>query len=170
MENIFGEAPPPPPPDVPELEVTANASPDASLREQLEKHRADPGCASCHKTMDPLGLGFENFDAIGRWRESDDGKPIDASGKLGSGEPFKDSLELIALIKKQREKYLRTLTDRMLVYATGRGTRYYDKCAVDECLKLMKQRNNRFSSLVEGVVLSDPFLKRSAATPAIVAR
>lgn len=165
MENIFGEAPPPPPPNVPELTETANASPDASLREQLEKHRADPGCAACHKLMDPLGIGFENFDAIGRWRETDNGNAIDASGELASGEKFNDSLELISLIQKRREKFLRTVTDRMLVYATGRGTEYFDRCAVDQCLDLMKQRNNRFSALVEAIVLSDPFLKRSAAPP-----
>ena len=166
MENIFGEAPPPPPPDVPELAETANASPDASLREQLEKHRADPGCAACHKTMDPLGLGFENFDAIGRWRDSENGTQIDASGELETGETFQNSLELITLIQKRRDKYLRTVADKMLVYAIGRGTEYYDKCTVDEVLELMKQRNNRFSALVEGIVLSDPFLKRSAVSQA----
>lgn len=169
MENIFGESPPPPPPDVPDLEVTANASPDASLREQLEKHRADPGCASCHKAMDPLGLGFENFDAIGRWRDSDEGKPVDASGELPSGQSFQNPEELLGLIRSRRDQFLRTLTQKMLVYATGRGTKYYDKCAVDKCLDLMKQRNNRFSALVEGIVLSDPFLKRSAADSTVAA-
>ena len=170
MENIFGEAPPPPPPGVPELEVTAKGSPDASLREQLALHRADPGCASCHKLMDPLGLGFENFDAVGRWRDKDADKPIDASGTMPSGETFDGSLELIKVIQNRRDKYFRTLTEKMLTYAVGRGTQYYDKCAVDKCLELMKQRNNRFSSLVEAIVLSDPFQKRTALTEKLTAK
>lgn len=167
LENILGEAPPPPPPNVPELEETAKAAPDASLREQLAKHREDPGCASCHKVMDPLGLGFENFDAVGRWRDKDNGKPIDASGELPGGDSFDGSLELIKIIQKQRDKYFRTLTEKMLVYAIGRGTHYYDKCAVDKALEQMKQQNYRFSSLVESIVLSDPFLKKSAPQPQI---
>lgn len=167
MENILGEAPPPPPPNVPELEETAKSSPEASLREQLAKHREDPGCASCHKVMDPLGLGFENFDAVGRWREEDNGKPIDASGELPGGESFDGSLQLIRVIQKQRDKYFRTLTEKMLVYAIGRGTHYYDKCAVDKCLERMKEQNYRFSSLIESIVLSDPFLKKSAPEPKV---
>lgn len=160
MENIFGEAPPPPPPDVPELEETAESSPDASLREQLAKHREDPGCAACHKVMDPLGLGLENFDAVGQWRTKDDGHKIDASGSLPTGESFDGPLEMIRIVQSRREKYFRTLTGKMLTYAIGRGVRYYDKCVVDECLKQMKPRGYRFSSLVESIVLSDPFLKR----------
>jgi hypothetical protein len=165
MENIFGEAPPPAPPGVPELEVTAQASPDATLREQLAKHREDPGCASCHDAMDPLGLGFENFDAIGRWRDSDDGKPIDASGTMPSGQSFDGPLQLIGIVKNQKHKFFRTMAEKMLIYAIGRGLDYYDKCAVDECLKRMEQRGQRFSALIEGVVLSDAFLKRSVKTP-----
>lgn len=165
MENIFGEAPPPPPPDVPELEETAEATPGASLREQLEKHREDPGCASCHRVMDPLGLGLENFDAIGRWRDQDQGKPIDASGELPSGEKFSGALQLVNIVQQREEKFYRTLTEKMLTYAVGRGTNYFDRCAVDQCINLMSQRNNRFSALIEGIVLSDPFQKRAANVP-----
>lgn len=170
LENIFGEAPPPPPPGVPELEETAKGSPDASLREQLALHREDPGCASCHKVMDPLGLGFENFDAVGQWREKDGGKQIDASGTMPSGESFNGSLELIKVIQNRREKYFRTLTDKMLTYAVGRGTHYYDRCAVDKCLESMKHENNRFSALVEAIVLSDPFQKKTALNAKLTAR
>lgn len=160
MENLFGEAPPPPPPDIPTLEETAKVSPGATLREQLAKHREDPGCASCHNTMDVLGLGFENYDGIGQWRTMDEGRPVDASGVLPTGETFDGPLQLVEIIRNRRDKFLRTLTEKLLVYAIGRGTEYYDKCTVDDCLKLMEQRGHRFSSLVEGIVLSDPFLKR----------
>lgn len=163
LENLFGDAPPPAPPGVPELEETAEASPDASLREQLAQHRADPGCAACHKVMDPLGLGLENFDGVGRWRTEDDGHKIDASGTLPSGKSFDGPLEMIEIVKGQKDKYFRTLTEKMLTYAVGRGMQYYDKCAVDECLRHMKSEGYRFSSLVESIILSDPFLRRRAA-------
>ena len=164
MENIFGEAPPPPPPGVPELEETAKAAPDATLREQLAKHREDPGCAACHKLMDPLGLGFENFNAVGRWRTEDEGRAIDAAGSLPSGESFDGPLQLISIVRKRREDFFRTMSEKMLVYAVGRGAEYYDKCAVDQCLELLHKRGNRFSALVEAIVLSDPFLKKRAVT------
>lgn len=167
MENIFGDAPPPAPPDVPELEETAHASPGLSLREQLAKHREDPGCAACHKVMDPLGLGLENFNAIGQWREKDDGHPIDASGELPSGESFDGPLQLIQIIGNRREQFKRTLAEKMMTYALGRGTEYYDKCTIDNCLLSMDEQGNRFSVLVEGIVLSDPFLKKRAAEDAV---
>lgn len=163
MENIFGDGPPPAPPDVPELEETAAVSPDLSLREQLAKHREDPGCAACHKVMDPLGLGLENFNAVGQWREKDEGRPIDASGALPSGESFAGPLELIKIISGRREQFKRTLAEKMMTYALGRGTEYYDKCTIDNCLLSMNERGDRFSALVEGIVLSDPFLKKQAA-------
>ena len=162
MENIFGDAPPPPPPGVPPLEATEKISPNATLREQLAKHREDPGCAACHKVMDPLGLGLENFDGIGRWRDKEEGRDIDASGSLPSGETFSNPLELIRIVQNRREMYFRTVTEKLLTYAIGRGTEYYDKCAVDKCLEQMKQKNYRFSALVEGIVMSDPFLKKRA--------
>ncbi|MEO1982607.1 MAG: DUF1592 domain-containing protein [Fuerstiella sp.] len=167
MENIFGEAPPPPPPGVPDLEETTQAAPDATLREQLAKHREDPGCAACHKLMDPLGLGFENFNAIGQWRTMEDGKTIDASGNLPSGEAFDGPLELISIVRNRRGDFFRTMSEKMLVYAIGRGAEYYDKCTVDQCLEVLHKRGHRFSALVEAIVLSDPFLKKRAATTSI---
>ncbi len=163
MENIFGDAPPPPPPGVPTLEETEKLSPDATLREQLAKHREDPGCAACHKLMDPLGLGLENFDAIGKWRDKEEGRNIDASGSLPSGEIFNSPLELVKIVQNRREQFFRTVAEKMLVYSIGRGAEYYDKCTIDKCLTLMKERNQRFSALIEGIVLSDPFLKKQAA-------
>jgi len=170
MENIFGEAPPPPPPGVPELEEAAKAAPDATLREQLARHREDPGCAACHQLMDPLGLGFENFNAIGQWRIEDEGRAIDASGSLPSGESFDGPLQLISIVSRRREDFFRTMSEKMLVYAVGRGAEYYDKCTVDQCLELLHQRGNRFSALVEAIILSDPFLKKRAAVTSTTPR
>lgn len=161
LKNILNDAPPPAPPSVPPFEETAEARPDLSLREQLALHREDPGCASCHKTMDPLGLGLENFDAIGRWREQDGKHAVDASGTLPGGESFTGPQELIAVIRSQGDRFHRALTERMLTYALGRGLDYYDKCAVDQTLERLAERGNRFSALVEGIVLSDCFLYRS---------
>ncbi len=161
MENILGESPPPPPPGVPPLEDAAKDVSNLSLRERLEIHRKDPGCASCHKTMDPLGMGLENFDAVGRWRDNEGEKAVDSTGELPSGEKFSGPIELIGIIRQRQEQFHRAFAERLLTYALGRGLEYYDKCAVDQALVLMKQRGNRFSALVEGIVTSDPFLKRS---------
>jgi hypothetical protein len=161
LENILGDAPPPAPPGVPPLEESTKDVAGLSPRERLELHRKDPGCASCHKAMDPLGMGLENFDAVGRWREKDGEKPVDASGDLPSGDKFSGPAELMSIIRSRQEKFSRTLTERLLVYALGRGLEYYDKCAVDQTLDLMKERGNRFSALVEGIVTSDAFLKKS---------
>jgi len=161
LENILGEVPPPPPPGVPPLEEAAKDTANLSLRERLEIHRKDPGCASCHKTMDPLGMGLENFDAIGRWRDQEGEHNVDSSGELPGGVTFSGPIELIAIIRGRQEQFHRAFAERLLTYALGRGLEYYDKCAVDQALVLMKQRGNRFSALVEGIVISDPFMKRS---------
>ncbi len=161
LENILGEVPPPPPPGVPPLEEAAKDTANLSLRERLEIHRKDPGCASCHKTMDPLGMGLENFDAIGRWRDKEGEHDVDSSGELPGGEKFSGPIELIDIIRARQEQFHRAFAERLLTYALGRGLEYYDKCAVDQALVLMKQRGNRFSALVEGIVISDPFMKRS---------
>ena len=160
LENILGESPPPPPPGVPELEETRKGNPNASMREQLELHRADPGCASCHRTMDVLGFGFENFDAIGRWRDKDGSQTIDSSGKLPSGEAFSGPAELVRLLKGRRAEFARCLSEKMLTYALGRGLEYYDRCATDVILKRLNDNDYRFSELVLGIVTSKPFQKR----------
>ncbi len=160
LENILGTPPPPPPPDVPVLEVAQQESPEASLREQLVLHRTDPNCASCHKVMDPLGFGFENFDAIGRWREKDGKHPIDASGELPGGAKFSGPVELVNLLIKRQDDFARALSEKMLTYALGRGLEHYDQCAVQEIARTLKQDDYRFSTLVLEIVQSDPFLKR----------
>ena len=160
MENILGDAPPPPPPGVPELEETRKGNPNATLREQLKLHRADPGCASCHRTMDVLGFGFENFDATGRWRDKDRDNTIDSSGELPTGETFSGPTELVQLLKKRRAEFARCLSEKMLTYALGRGLEYYDRCATDAILKRLNNNEYRFSELVLGIVTSKPFQKR----------
>lgn len=160
MENILGESPPPPPPGVPELEETAKGNPESTLREQLKLHRADPGCASCHRTMDVLGFGFENFDAVGRWRDQDGNHPIDPSGELPGGDSFAGPTELVQLLKRRRADFARCLSEKLLTYALGRGLEYYDRCATDAILRRLDENNYRFSELVLGIVSSKPFQKR----------
>ncbi len=160
LENVLGATLPPPPPGVPELEEAQKSAPDATLREQLELHRKDPGCASCHTTMDTIGFGFENFDALGVWRDRDGDADIDAAGKLPSGAEFKGPVQLVKILKQRKREFSRCLTDRMLTYALGRGLEYYDRCAVDRVLVRLEQNEYRFSELILGIVESEPFLKR----------
>ena len=160
LENLLNEPPPPPPPNVPELEETAKAKPGLSLRKQLELHRQSPSCAACHKTMDPLGLGFENFDAIGKWRDRDGKLPVDASGELPGGKKFQGPIELIKLLKQRKPEFRRCLVEKMLTYALGRGLEYYDRCAVDSITQNMDKDENRFSRMVLEIVNSQPFLYR----------
>jgi hypothetical protein len=160
LENILGTPPPPPPPGVPELEETSKASPDATLSEQLALHREDPGCATCHNQMDPIGLAFERFDAIGRYRERDGNQPIDDCGVLPDGRAFQGAMELLEALETDKRRFLRNLTEKMLTYALGRGLEYYDSCSVDQILADLEKNDYKFSQLVRGVILSDPFLKR----------
>ena len=161
LENLLGTPPPPAPPVVPALEETQKANPGLSFRKQLELHRSDPGCASCHKLMDDIGFGLENFDAVGRWREKDGEFPIDAAGVLPTGEAFQGPIELIEILRGRKDQFGRCLTEKMLTYATGRGTEYYDKCAIDDILSRLHQ-DDRIESLILGIVNSPPFLMRRA--------
>jgi hypothetical protein len=157
MDNILGAAPPEPPPDVPELAVTQEKNPNASLREQLELHTKDPSCAVCHVQMDPLGFGLENFDAIGRWREKDGKTPVDSSGTLPSGERFSSPVELAKILRKREEPFGRAFAKKLLTFALGRGLKYYDRCAVDTIVEQAKSNEYRFSTFVAEIVKSEPF-------------
>lgn len=163
LENLLGDAPPPPPPDIPELEESAKDMPELSVREQMVLHRRNPVCASCHQVMDPLGLGLENFDGIGRWREEDQGRPVDARGELPGGREFEGAEQLVEILLSRRDDFVRTLAEKMLIYATGRSLEYYDSCAIDECMEYMNLRGKRFSALIESIVQSDAFMKRGRA-------
>ncbi len=160
LENILGTPPPPPPPNVSELEETAQANPDSSLRKQLELHRKNPVCASCHNLMDPIGFGFENFDAIGRWRDQDGKFPIDASGELPGGAKFNSPIDLVRILKQRKSDFSRCLTEKLLTFALGRGLEFYDKCAVDRIVSALSSNESRFSTLVIEIVRSEPFLMR----------
>jgi mono/diheme cytochrome c family protein len=160
LEVILDQPPPPPPPNVPELAETAKASPDATLRQQLEIHRANPVCASCHETMDALGFGMENFDAVGRFRDSDGGKPLDTTGILPGGKSFHGPKELIAVLKQRDCDFAKALAGKMLTYALGRGLEFYDRCAVDTIVRRLKEKEFKFSVLVSEIVKSRPFRMR----------
>ncbi|HBE70379.1 MAG TPA: filamin [Planctomycetaceae bacterium] len=161
LENLLDSPPPPAPAGVPEL---AEKGPlVGSLREQLEQHRADPACAGCHKLMDPLGFALENFDAIGRYREMENGQPIDARGELPDGTSVMGAQQLRAvLVAQHKEQFVECLATKMLTYALGRGLEYYDKCAVDKILATLKQDDYRFSTLIFEIVSSDPFQKKGS--------
>ncbi len=160
LENILGTPPPPPPAKVPDFAEAQKAKPDATLREQLELHRSNAVCASCHKTMDPLGLALENFDAVGRWRDKDRDKPIDASGTLPSGEKIQNAGELIRVLRGREEEFTKHFVRTLLTYALGRGLEYYDKCAVDGITSAVRSGHGRFSQVVIHIVRSEPFLMR----------
>jgi hypothetical protein len=131
-----------------------------SLRQLMEEHRANPACATCHQRMDPLGFGFENFDAIGAWRDRDGKAPIDPSGVLPGGETFKGVAELKAILKARDQDFARCFAEKMLTYALGRGMERTDRCTVDDVSRLVVQNKYTFSSVVLGIVKSDAFLTR----------
>ncbi len=159
LDNLLGRPPDDPPPDVPNLEDSEIGS-TASMREQLQQHRKNPTCASCHRRMDPLGFGLENFDAVGAWRTMDGKFPIDSSGTLPDGEEFEGPVELRAILKGEREAFTRTLTSKLLTYALGRGLERYDTKTVRQIASRLPAQNYRFSSLVLEIVNSLPFLSR----------
>jgi hypothetical protein len=159
LENLLGEPPPAPPANVPKLNeaVVGKAT---SLRGELERHRADPTCAVCHDKMDPLGFGLENYNAIGQWRSKDGDLPIDSSGELPGGARFDGPGELKQILMTRSSEFARTLTERMLTYALGRGLETYDRPAVDEITNRLADEDYRFSSMILGIVESMPFQMR----------
>ncbi len=162
MEQILGTPPPPPPGDAPPLPEGKQAELKGTLRQRLEQHRANPVCASCHRVMDQLGFAFENYDAVGRWRDKDGPHPIDPSGKLPDGRSFRNAAELKKILLQEDEKFRRTFVSNLLTYALGRGLEYFDRCAVEDICKQVKVQGDRFSAVVLAIVQSDPFQKRAA--------
>jgi hypothetical protein len=163
LENIVGTPPPPPPPNVPALEATSADGRVLSMRERMAQHRANPACASCHQMMDPAGLSMEHFDAIGRWRtKTEAGTAVDASGGLPDGSTFDGAAGLRTALLTRPELFVGTLTEKLLTYALGRGLEYYDQPSVRAATRAARTHDYRFSSLVLGIVTSDPFQMRSA--------
>ena len=165
LENILGTPPPPPPPDVPDLEETSEEGRALTMRERMEEHRANPACAACHARMDPLGFALENFDAIGGWRTTDAGSPIDSSGVLPDGTRFEGAPGLRKVLLSRREEFVMNVTDKLLTYALGRGVEYYDAPAVRSIMREAAPGDYRWSSLITGIVKSTPFQMRRSEEP-----
>ncbi len=160
LENILGTPPPPPPPDVPTLRENEKGQKPKTMREQLAEHRANPACASCHKIMDPIGFALENFDAVGAWRSEDAGVPIDASGELTDGTHIDGVVALRKALLSRPELFAGTMTEKLLVYALGRGLDHPDMPVVRAILREAAAKDYQFSSLILGVVNSVPFQMR----------
>ncbi|HWD99085.1 MAG TPA: DUF1592 domain-containing protein, partial [Bryobacteraceae bacterium] len=156
LENLLNAPPPPPPPSVPALD-DSKIGESASLRQQMEAHRSNPVCASCHAKMDPLGFGLENLNAIGEWRDMDGKFPVDASGSLPGGKSFSGPKELKALLMQDRDAFAAAITDKMMIYALGRGIERYDRPAMKTIEARLESHDYRFSELVLGIVDSLPF-------------
>lgn len=163
LENLLSSPPPPPPPNIPALKTEgAESGKTLSMREAMIQHRANPVCASCHARMDPIGFAMENFDAIGQWRDSDSGNPIDASGVFPDGTKFNGMAGLKKALLAHPEQFVSTVAERLLMFALGRNLQYYDAPAVRAIVREAAADNYKFSTLVLGVVRSAPFQMRQA--------
>jgi hypothetical protein len=162
LENILGSPVPPPPPDVPPLKGNQEGQKPRTMREQMAEHRANPVCASCHKAMDSIGFAMENFDAVGAWRAQDAGNPIDATGQLADGTHVDGVVTLRQALVSRPELFAGTMTEKLLIYALGRGLDYRDMPALRTILRDASSDNYRFSELILGVVHSTPFQMRTA--------
>jgi hypothetical protein len=163
LEQILNDPPPPPPPGVPDLpEADPNAPAPVTVREKLARHLKDPVCASCHTRMDPIGFSLENFDGIGKWRATDGLAAIEATGELPDGTKFSGPAELRSLLLTKKGQFVNGLSEKMLTFATGRGIDSADKCYVDEIAARVEKGGYKFSTLVAGVVSSEPFRFRRA--------
>ncbi len=163
LDEILGAPPPPPPPNVPELNEASKDRPDAktlSLKQRLELHRADPQCFGCHRRMDTLGLGMENYDPIGRWRENENGKRIDVAGVLPAGEKFTTPGQLKKVLAGCKDDFARAITGKMLIFALGRSLERGDRREIKRVVESLRRNEYRFSTLIEEVVTSYPFRHR----------
>ena len=161
LENILGMPPPPPPANVPALKDNT-VSATLSVRERLAEHRANPSCASCHDLIDPVGFSLENFDAVGRWRDIEEGKSIDASGGLPGGSQFTGIAGLEQGLLNRPEMFVGTMAEKLLTYALGRGVEHFDAPAIRRIVRDAKADDFRFSSLILGIVKSTPFQMRTS--------
>ena len=160
LENILGLPVPPPPEDVPSLDESVISS-DLSVRERLTRHRADASCAKCHNVIDPVGFSLENFDAVGRWRDQELGKPVDASGGMPDGSVFNGISGLESAILKRPGLFVRAMTERLMTFALGRGLEHYDGPAIRRVVQQAAKDDYRFSAIVLGIVRSVPFQMRN---------
>ncbi len=161
LANLAGEPPPPPPPDVPALDSSVVAA-SLPIRERLAAHRAKPVCASCHVVMDPVGFALENFDAVGQWRTTEEGRPVDASGGMPDGSTFTGVAALERGLLRRPELFAGTLSEKLLIFALGRGVEAYDAPAIREMVRRAQADGFRFSALILGLVNSTPFQMRKS--------
>jgi hypothetical protein len=166
LETLLGAPPPPPPANVPPLQDNKPGASPKSLRERMEQHRKNPACASCHAAMDPFGFVLENFDATGRWRETDAGAPIDRISAGMRGETVDGPAGLRVYLLSRSDEFVRTATRKLLEYALGRSLEYYDGPAVRQLVQDAALGDYRWSSLILGIVRSAPFRMRSVQGPA----
>jgi mono/diheme cytochrome c family protein len=159
LKNLIGTPPPPPPPNVPELQDNTVSS-MLSVRERLKQHRANAACASCHELIDPVGFALENFDAVGRWRETEAGLPLDASGGLPDGSKFVGASGLEQALFERPQIFVRTLTEKLMTFALGRGVEYYDAPSIRKIVAAARDDDYRFSRIILGIVQSTPFQLR----------
>ncbi len=167
LEEVLGGEVPPPPPGVPALDEAESAA-SMTLRQRLEVHRKNPECAACHNRMDPLGFGLENFDGLGRWRDTDQGLPIDSSGKLPAGDQFQGPEELKQVLLRRADEFEEHLIKKLLGFALGRELNKFDQCVIDDCKKQLGSNDHRSSVIIETIVTSYPFQHRyfkSASNP-----
>lgn len=157
LDQILGAPPPPPPADIPPLEQAAKLKPDATVREQLAAHVGVSSCAACHNRLDPIGLSFENFDAIGRWRDQESGRPVDASGNLPGGIVVNGSGDLKKTLLDRSDQFIESLSSKVLMYAVGRGIEPFDRPAVRKIARRTRDQGDKLTALVESVVLSETF-------------
>ena len=160
LENLLGTPPPAPPANVPPLEESESSAKVLSMRERMAVHRQNPACSVCHSMMDPTGISLENFDAIGRWRDTEGGKPVDARGSIPGGEEYEGVAGLRSALLKRPEVFVRTMTEKLLIYALGRGPETADAAAIRGIVNAAAKNDYRFSSLILGVVESTPFQMR----------
>jgi len=159
LMNILGTVPPDPPPNVPPLKEASGGAVtvEQTMRQRMEQHRANPACASCHKMMDPIGFSLENFDGIGKWRTTEFGKKVDASGQLTDGTKIDGVVGLRQALLRYSPQFVRTLTEKLLTYGLGRGVEYQDMPVVRAIVRDAARNDYRFSSLILGIVKSEPF-------------
>ena len=164
LENLLGTTPPAPPANVPPLDIKPGAAP-RTIRERMATHR-QPACASCHQMIDPLGFALENFDGVGAWRIQENGRPVDSSARLADGTAVNSVSELRDALAARPDAFAQTLTEKMLVYALGRGLQHYDMPVVRAIVREAAGKNHSFSSIVSGIVRSTPFQMRNSGTVA----
>ncbi|PQO33484.1 hypothetical protein C5Y96_11640 [Blastopirellula marina] len=168
LETLLGTPVPSPPADVPALPKKVNEKDPKTFREKLEKHRDNPSCAACHDLIDPIGFGLDNYDLLGRWRDkTENGKPLDATGTLPSGEKFAGPAELKKILLERKQEFARHFSRKVLGYALGRSLEDPDSCTIESLVTSLEEHDYRFQTLIEEIVISTPFgYRQLAPTPA----